>query len=117
MQKLLKLEELAEFFLGIFLFSVLGYQWWWFLALLLAPDLSMVGYLINAKIGAWLYNFVHHKALAIVLIIVGYVAFNNPISLAGAILLSHSAMDRLFGYGLKHESGFKNTHLGVIGKK
>jgi hypothetical protein len=37
-------------------------------------------------------------------------------SLAGAILLSHSAMDRMFGYGLKHESGFKNTHLGIIGK-
>jgi len=26
-------------------------------------------------------------------------------------------MDRMFGYGLKTEEGFKYTHLGIIGKK
>lgn len=31
-------------------------------------------------------------------------------------LFSHSAMDRIFGYGLKHENGFKFTHLREIGK-
>lgn len=27
----------------------------------------------------------------------------------------HAAMDRIFGYGLKYEKGFKYTHLGEIG--
>jgi hypothetical protein len=26
-------------------------------------------------------------------------------------------MDRMMGYGLKYETGFKDTHLGKIGKK
>jgi hypothetical protein len=35
---------------------------------------------------------------------------------AGTILLGHSSFDRVFGYGLKHEDAFQNTHLGMIGR-
>ncbi|PWT99714.1 MAG: DUF4260 domain-containing protein, partial [Bacteroidetes bacterium] len=45
-----------------------------------------------------------------------YVYSNSAIQLIGTILWSHSCMDRIFGYGLKYENGFKFTHLGVIGK-
>jgi hypothetical protein len=114
MKALLKLEYLAEFILGIFFFASLSYAWWWFLVLLFLPDISMIGYLINAKVGAIIYNFFHNKALAVVCIIGGYVLFNNLISLCGAILLSHIALDRLLGFGLKHFEGFKHTHLGKI---
>ena len=31
--------------------------------------------------------------------------------IAGAILVAHVGMDRLAGYGLKHTSGFKDTHM------
>jgi len=31
-------------------------------------------------------------------------------------LLGHSSFDRVFGYGLKHEDAFQNTHLGRIGR-
>lgn len=101
--------------IGVLFFMVLSYPWWWFLALFFIPDLSMIGYLVNLKFGAWLYNFFHHKLLAVMLILAGYVLFLNPLSLAGCILLSHSAFDRIFGFGLKYESGFKDTHLGKIG--
>lgn len=114
MKTLLKIEEIAEFFFGMFLFALLSYSWWWFLALLFMPDVSMVGYLMNTKVGAWIYNFVHHKALAIACIMAGYVLAINELSLAGAILLSHSAMDRVLGFGLKYEDSFKNTHLGRL---
>lgn len=114
MKTIIKLEELAEFILGLFFFSVLHYDWWWFPVLLFVPDLSMIGYLVNPKLGAIVYNFFHHKALAILSIIFGYVLINNPLSLAGAILLSHSAMDRVFGFGLKYPDSFKNTHLGKL---
>jgi Domain of unknown function (DUF4260) len=114
MNTLLKIEFAAEFILGIFFFKLLSYAWWWFPVLLFAPDISMVGYAINPKIGAWLYNIVHHKALAILFIIAGFVFFNNPLSLVGAILLAHIGMDRFFGFGLKHESDFKDTHLGKL---
>jgi Domain of unknown function (DUF4260) len=114
MKTLLKLEELAEFLFGIFFFSLLNYAWWWFPVLLFMPDISMVGYFVNLKAGAWLYNLVHHKGIAILCILCGYVLAINELSLAGSILLSHTAMDRFLGYGLKHETGFKNTHLGKI---
>jgi hypothetical protein len=37
--------------------------------------------------------------------------------LAGTILLGHSSLDRVLGYGLKYPDSFQNTHLGVIGRK
>jgi Domain of unknown function (DUF4260) len=114
MKTLLKIEYAAEFILGIFFFKLLNYAWWWFPVLLFTPDVSMIAYLINPKMGAWLYNFIHHKALAIICIIGGFVFFNNPLSLIGAILLAHIGMDRFFGFGLKHETAFKDTHLGKI---
>ncbi|MGR3811365.1 DUF4260 domain-containing protein [Jiulongibacter sp. NS-SX5] len=115
MNSLLKLEELAHFILGIFLFSQTSYAWWWFPALILLPDLSMIGYAFNSKTGALLYNIFHHKALGILFFIVGQYLVLEPLTLTGIILFSHSAMDRIFGYGLKYKTSFHHTHLGKIG--
>lgn len=114
MKSLLTLEEVGQFLLGLALFTQLDFAWWWFWALLLTPDLSMVGYLINTKIGAQLYNLFHHKLLAVAVLIIGYITHNQAIQLAGIILFSHSAMDRIFGYGLKFSDSFKHTHLGWL---
>lgn len=117
MKNSIKLEELGMLVLGIYLYSFLPYSWWWFLILILAPDIGMLGYLLNNKIGAMVYNIFHHKGLAIG-IYLGGVYFSLPlVQLAGIILFSHASMDRLFGYGLKYYSGFKSTHLGEVGKK
>lgn len=116
MKNILKLEELAEFILGILIFSRLAFAWWYFPALLLLPDLGMLGYLINPKVGAWMYNFVHHKALGITILAFGFYEQNQGILLLGTILFAHSAFDRMLGYGLKYEDSFENTHLGRIGK-
>lgn len=117
MNKLLKLEELGQFLLSIFLFSELDYSWWVFPVCLLLPDFSMLGYVVNAQLGAWIYNFFHHKFLAIAVLVLGYWLDNQVLSLAGVILFGHSAMDRALGYGLKFNDDFKHTHLGWIGKK
>ncbi|WPR72528.1 DUF4260 domain-containing protein [Flavobacterium sp. NG2] len=117
MKAIIKLEELGMFILGIFLFSQLDYAWWWFLALLLTPDFSMLGYLFNNKAGAFLYNLFHHKGIAIGVYLTGISLSNAPMQLAGTILFSHACFDRALGYGLKYETGFKFTHLGEIGKK
>lgn len=117
MKTILKLEELGMFLFGIFLFSQMNYAWWWFLVLLLTPDFSMLGYIINNKAGAFSYNLFHHKGIAIIVYLLGIYFSNNLTQLAGIILLSHACLDRLLGYGLKYETGFKFTHLGDIGKK
>ena len=76
----------------------------------------MVGYLLGNKVGAVLYNLFHHKAIAILVMIVGLISQNLDIEIIGIILFGHSSMDRMFGYGLKHFTGFGDTHLGKIGR-
>ncbi len=116
MKNLLKLEELFMFALTIFLFSKMDFAWWWYPALLFTPDLSMIGYLINTKIGAVTYNFIHHKALGISLYVLGVILASQPLQLAGLILFGHSSMDRVLSYGLKYSDSFQHTHLGMIGR-
>lgn len=116
MKNLLRIEELLQFLAVLFYLSEKDVAWWVYLCLILAPDLSMIGYLINEKIGAWLYNLGHHKGVAVLVIMVGWVAIEPWIVLTGMVLFGHSSMDRIFGYGLKYEKGFKFTHLGEIGK-
>ncbi len=117
MKNLLSMEEAGQFLLSIFLFSQLEYEWWIFPVCLLIPDLSMIGYLVNPKIGAGLYNFFHHKLVAVLIFISGFGLNNDLLELMGIILFAHSSMDRMFGYGLKLNDDFKHTHLGWIGKK
>jgi len=115
MKNLLKLEELAQFILAIVLFSQLQYAWWVFPLCILLPDVSALGYLVNTKVGALMYNLFHHKLLGICVLIIGFWLHMPIISLVGIILFAHSTMDRMFGYGLKYNDNFKHTHLGWIG--
>jgi len=71
MKTTLKLEEFAQFILGIVIFSQLSYSWWIFLALILTPDIGMLGYLVNSKVGAITYNLFHNKTIAIAIVCVG----------------------------------------------
>ncbi|WP_268848051.1 DUF4260 domain-containing protein [Flavobacterium aestivum] len=116
MRKVIALEELGLFILGIYFFNQLEYAWWWFLVLILVPDFSMIGYIFGDKVGAFSYNLVHHRCVAIVVYLIGIYYTNSAIQLSGVILFAHSSMDRMLGYGLKYETGFKFTHLGEIGK-
>ncbi len=115
MKTLLKLEELALFAGAVVLFNQLEYAWWVFLAWLLVPDVSMIGYAAGPRAGAWVYNLFHHRAVAVGTLAAGFYVQNAPLQLAGIILFAHIAMDRMLGYGLKYPDNFKHTHLGKIG--
>lgn len=119
MKAILRLEELVLFGFSIYLFSLLGYSWWAYPALLLLPDLSMLGYFVNTRIGAgaFTYNLAHHKGLALLVYLIGVVLVSPAWQLAGVILFGHASLDRLLGYGLKYPDSFRHTHLGMIGKE
>jgi Domain of unknown function (DUF4260) len=116
MQYLLKAEELAMFLTTLVLFRRLDFSWWWYPLLIFTPDISMAGYLLGNKAGAILYNFIHHKALALGIWVYGMARGLETWQLAGLILFGHSSLDRFLGYGLKYYAGFPFTHLGQIGK-
>lgn len=113
---LLILEDLALFIGSVFLFgAATSYSWWIFALLFFLPDISFAAYLINTKIGSWIYNILHHKGVMIGLIIAGYFAELEWLLAVGIVFLGHAAFDRVFGYGLKFPDDFKHTHLGRIG--
>jgi len=112
----LQLEEAAMLLLSVYLYTFLGYPVWLFLALFLAPDIGMLGYLVNSRVGAFTYNIFHHKGIAILLYLAGFYLNQPVMQLTGIIMFGHSSFDRLLGYGLKYPDSFKHTHLGQIGK-
>lgn len=116
MKWLLKLEELVMLLLSIFLLLNGNAAWYWYLLILLGPDVSMLAYLINNKFGAAIYNLFHHKGVAILLFLTGMYLNHDLLIQSGVVLFGHASLDRLAGYGLKYNRGFAFTHLCIIGK-
>ncbi len=112
----LRVEAIAIFVAGVLLFLQLNGSALWLLPLLLAPDLSMVGYLGGPRLGALTYNAAHNLATALIVLGAGWFVALAPVALAGAILIAHVGMDRSLGYGLKLPTDFRDTHLGRIGR-
>jgi len=107
----LHLEGAATLVAGVVLYRALGGDWLWLLPLLLVPDVSIAGYMAGPVTGAFIYNLVHNWAVGLALVGLGLWVSSTPVEIAGAILVAHVGMDRLAGFGLKHASGFKDTHL------
>jgi hypothetical protein len=118
LKNLLKAEEAALLSLAVTLNQMMiPYAGWLYWALFLAPDLSMIGYLVNTRVGAAMYNIAHHKGTAVLCFALGLILSSIPLQFTGLLLLGHSSFDRILGYGLKFPDNFKNTHLGWIGKE
>lgn len=115
MRTLLRIEEAFLFLLSVWLFGRLDVAWWWYPALFLAPDLSMVGYALGPRVGASVYNFIHHRAVAVGTLLTGSLVAVPMVTAVGAVLLGHAAVDRILGFGLKYPDGFSSTHLGPLG--
>jgi hypothetical protein len=113
---LLRLEGLALFAAMVLLYAVWGGSWWLFAVLFLAPDLSFLAYLTDAKTGAIVYNAAHSYLAPVALMTLGF-GLAEPLTLSIAMIwLAHIGIDRALGYGLKYAAGFGVTHLGSIGK-
>jgi hypothetical protein len=113
---ILRGEAIALFVTGVVLYLQLNGNGLWLLPLLLAPDVSMLGYLAGPRIGAATYNLAHNLVTALGVIAIGWLVPVAPLALAGAILFAHVGMDRALGYGLKLPTDFRDTHLGRIGR-
>lgn len=91
MKNVLKLEEAAMAALGVYFLT--GYNlnisiWLWLL-IFFSPDISMLGYLTNAKVGVISYNIFHHKAIAIAVMGINYFMQNEVMLAIGILLFAH----------------------------
>ena len=108
---LLRLEGLSVLIAAVVTYAHQGGSIWLFLALILAPDLSALGYLVNTRIGSIVYNIVHFYALPMLLAGAAF-ALNVPtLFLVALIWFTHIGIDRLAGFGLKYPTEFKDTHM------
>lgn len=112
--RLLRLEGGAALAAAALAYSAQGWNKWWFMLLLLVPDISMIGYLANAKSGALIYNLGHTYVSPALLGLLGLLNHSDILLQGSLIWLAHIGFDRLLGYGLKSPEGFAQTHLGTI---
>ena len=113
----LQIEGAAALIAGLCIYGTLGGSWLLAVPLLLLPDISMIGYLRDPRLGAMTYNIVHNWAAGLAALAAGWLLSAAPLELAGAILIAHVGADRLLGYGLKYPTAFGDTHLGHIGRR
>lgn len=104
---------------GVTLYTASWGNWWWFAALILLPDISMFGYLVNKSLGAFCYNIAHSLVFPLLLITLAFVSGTYEAALVGYVWITHIGVDRALGFGLKYQDDFKHTHLGWLngGKK
>jgi hypothetical protein len=110
-RRLLHLEGLAVAAGSLVLYFDAGFGWVLLLVLILAPDLSMLGYLGGPRLGSLAYDLVHTYAGPVALGVVGVLGGYETALQIALIWLAHIGVDRLLGYGLKYPTCFKDTHL------
>jgi hypothetical protein len=108
---LLHAEEALVLAATLYLYGHYHFSWWLFAVLFLSPDLFMLGYLVNVKVGTVVYNFVHTEVGPIVLFLFVWILPAPQLVPYALIWLAHIAFDRTLGFGLKYPTQFRDTHL------
>jgi hypothetical protein len=114
---IVRLEWLFLVAAAVLGYALAGGSWGLFALLILAPDLSMLFYAAGPRVGAFAYNMLHVTVWPLCLLFFGLYTGDALAIQISAIWIAHIGADRALGYGLKHASGFQDTHLGRIGKR
>lgn len=111
-----RIEGLAIFILGTWVYLDHGFSVILYLLLLLGLDIFMIGYLVGQEIGGVIYNL-GYMMLAPAVFGMAYLVTKDPVLLGIAcVWFAHSGLARALGCGLKISS-FTDTHLGRIGRR
>ena len=108
---LLRIEGLAVGAVALALYFDGDHPWWLLVVLILAPDLTMLGYAAGPRIGATAYDLAHTYVGPLVVGMIGVLADGETCVALALIWATHIGIDRALGYGLKYPTGFKDTHL------
>lgn len=108
---LLRLEGAAALAGSTALYSYFGGELLPFVLLFLVPDLSLLGYLANARVGGLTYNVVHTYLVPGLVLALGLLTNTLVLSQIAGIWFAHISVDRMLGFGLKYLSETKDSHL------
>jgi hypothetical protein len=108
---LLHLEGAAVFALSLLAYHWNHGSWLLFVLVFLVPDLSMIGYIVNVRLGSLTYNAVHTYVGPLALAGYSFTTSHQMLLGISLIWIAHIGFDRMLGYGLKYPTRFKDTHL------
>ena len=112
MKTLVRIEYLLIGIFFLYLYIAEGHNLLLAILLSLAPDLSMLFYKRNNRFGAIVYNALHVYFIPLSILILDMIFIHHDLLQAIMFIwLIHISLDRFFGYGLKYETGFKDTHM------
>jgi hypothetical protein len=109
----LRVEGLALLAASAWFYAGQGQGWLLYAALFLLPDVSMLGYLLNRRWGAMMYNVGHSTLAPLAVAGLGLHSAHPLLLSIGLVWLGHIGFDRFVGYGLKYDDAFRHTHLGA----
>ena len=98
---LLRIEGAVLLVGSVWFYAVYSGNWLLFALLLLAPDLSALGYLVNNRFGNITYNIGHTLLFPALLVAYGFLTVHPATFPFALIWFAHIGMDRLVGYRLK----------------
>jgi len=111
---LLRIEGLIVFLLSVYFYFNGGGDIILFFVAWVLPDLGMIGYVKNSKLGSLTYNLTHTYIIPLILALF-FILIDNSFGLQMMyVWFSHLGLDRLAGYGLKYPDKFKNTHMNKV---
>ena len=90
---LLRIEGIALLVLAVAVYARSGSSWVMFAMLFLAPDISLAGYLLGSRAGAFAYNAVHSTVLPIALALYGRLSGMDLFVNLALIWLAHIGFD------------------------
>ncbi|MCC6615760.1 MAG: DUF4260 domain-containing protein [Anaerolineae bacterium] len=108
---LLRLEGAAMLLGAIAAYAYTQGNGWAFVLLLIVPDLALLGYAVNPRVGSVAYDIAHFYALPVIVLAVAIYGSNPTLLHVGLIWFAHISMDRALGLGLKYATEAKETHL------
>lgn len=111
------LERLEAIFIAaaaVIAYAYLHGDGLFFILLLFVPDVSMIGYVANPRVGSVIYDAAHTYFVPAVLLAVGLALESLVAAQIALIWITHIGIDRLLGFGLKYPTAFKETHLQRI---
>jgi len=108
---ILRAEGAALFVAAVACYVYLHASGWLFAALILAPDLSALGYLAGPRVGSVIYNTIHTLILPMAVLALALLTHSDPALAVSLIWLAHIGIDRALGFGIKYPTVFPDTHL------
>ncbi|MGC1853440.1 MAG: DUF4260 domain-containing protein [Solirubrobacterales bacterium] len=108
---LLRLEGVVLAGAAIAVYLHLDYSILALIVLLIAVDLSLLGFLVGLRVGTLTYNLAHTTALPLIVGAIGVLTDGSVLVQVALAWLAHIGIDRALGFGLKYPSGFNDSHL------